>query len=78
MNWQDKINDDFHYSIGTNVTFVDNKVTNYKNGEMADYGSYFIQEGSPINQGYVLKVDRIIQTQEDLDYVEELSKNTKK
>jgi hypothetical protein len=74
LNWQDKINDDFHYSIGTNVTFVDNKVTNYKNGEMADYGSYFIQEGSPINQGYVLKVDRIIQTQEDLDYVEELSK----
>lgn len=77
LNWQDKINDDFHYSIGTNVTFVDNKVTNYKNGEMADYGSYFIQEGSPINQGYVLKVDRIIQTQEDLDYVEELSKKYK-
>ena len=44
---------------------------------MADYGSYFIQEGSPINQGYVLKVDRIIQTQEDLDYVEELSKKYK-
>lgn len=20
LNWQDKINDDFHYSIGTNVT----------------------------------------------------------
>lgn len=74
MNWTDRIND-FHYNIGANLTFVDNKVTKFKGDEASINGSLIIKEGLPINTEYVLLVDRIIQTQEDLDLVEELAKN---
>lgn len=37
LNWSDKIND-FHYNIGTNVTFVDNKVTKFKGDEASISG----------------------------------------
>lgn len=74
FNWADKIND-FHYNIGTNITFVDNKVTKFKGDEPSISGSVIIKEGLPINTEYVLLVDRIIQTQEDLDYVQSLVDN---
>lgn len=75
LNWTDKIND-FHYSIGTNLTFVNNKVTKFKGDEPSYDGSLIIKEGLPIKTEYVLLVDRIIQTQEDLDYVEWLANNS--
>lgn len=75
LNWADKIND-FHYNIGTNVTFVNNKVTKFKGNEPSINGSVIIKEGLPINTEYVLLVDRIIETQEDLDYVEWLANNS--
>lgn len=74
FNWQDKIND-FHYNIGTNVTFVDNKVTKFKGDEPSIKGSTMIKEGYPINVNYILLVDRIVETQEDLDYVQSLVDN---
>lgn len=73
MNWADHIND-FHYNIGANLTFVDNKVTKFKGDEASIDGSLIIKEGLPIKTEYVLLVDRIIQTQEDLDLVEDLAK----
>lgn len=75
FNWADKIND-FHYSIGTNLTFVDNKVTKFKGDEPSIDGNVIIKEGLPIKTEYVLLVDRIIETQEDLDYVEWLANNS--
>ena len=75
LNWADKIND-FHYNIGANLTFVDNKVTKFKGDEPSVNGSTMILEGYPINVQYVLVADRIIQTQEDLDYVEWLANNS--
>lgn len=74
FNWQDKING-FHYNIGTNITFVDNKVTKFKGNEPSISGSTMIKEGYPINVQYVLIADRIIQTQEDLEYVQSLIDN---
>lgn len=78
LNWADKIND-FHYNIGANLTFVDNKVTKYKGNEMtiSDKGNkdVMIKEGYAINTQYVLVADRIIQTQADLDYVQSLIDN---
>lgn len=77
LNWSDKIND-FHYNIGANLTFVDNKVTKFKGDEMAinkDNSSVVIKEGYAINTNYILIADRIIQTQEDLDYVQSLVDN---
>lgn len=72
LNWSDKVND-FRYNVGANLTFVDNKVTKFKGDEASISGSVMIKEGLPINTEYVLLVDRIIQTQEDLDLVEELA-----
>lgn len=74
LNWADKIND-FHYNIGANMTFVDNKVTKFKGSEPSISGSKMIKEGYPINVQYVLIADRIIQTQADLDYVQSLIDN---
>ena len=74
LNWADKIND-FHYRIGTNVTFVDNNVTKFKGDEMSISGSTMIKEGYPINTQYILIADRIVQTQEDLDYVQSIIDN---
>lgn len=74
LNWADNIND-FHYNIGTNITFVDNKVTKFKGDEPSIDGSTMIKEGYPINVQYCLVADRIIQTQEDLDYVQSLVDN---
>lgn len=74
LNWTDHIND-FHYNIGTNITFVDNKVTKFKGDEPSINGSTMIKEGYPINVQYCLVADRIIQTQEDLDYVQSLVDN---
>ena len=47
FNWADKIND-FHYNIGTNFTFVENKVTKFKGDEASIDGSIIIKEGLPI------------------------------
>lgn len=80
LNWADHIND-FHYNIGANITFVDNKVTKYKGNEMTipETGhpnkDVMIKEGYAINTQYVLVADRIIQTQADLDYVQSLIDN---
>lgn len=74
LNWADKIND-FHYNIGANLTFVDNKVTKFKGSEPSIDKEKMIKEGYPINVQYVLIADRIIQTQEDLDYVQSLVDN---
>ena len=72
LNWADKVGD-FHYNIGTNMTFVDNKVTKFKGDEPSISGSLILKEGLPMWSEYVMLVDRIVQTQEDLDYVEELA-----
>lgn len=74
LNWSDKINE-FNYNIGANLTFVDNKVTKFKGDEPSISGSTMIKEGYPINIQYILIADRIIQTQEDLDYVQSLIDN---
>ena len=46
--------------------FVKNKVTKFKGDEMSLNGTNMILEGEPINVQYVLSVDRIIQTEEDM------------
>jgi len=74
LNYRNKI-DDFSYRIGGNFTFVDNKVTQYKGGERSISGANLIQEGYAINTQYILTVDRIIQTDADLDIVNRMIEN---
>lgn len=57
--------------------FVSNKVTKFQGDVASISGVNKIQEGKPINQYYVLKVDRIVRDQSDLDYVQSLVDKTK-
>lgn len=74
LNYRNKI-DNFGYRIGGNFTFVDNKVTKYKGGERSISGANLIQEGYAINTQYILTVDRIIQTDADMEIVNGMIQN---
>lgn len=65
----------FNYEIGGNFSFVDNKVTRYKGGERTINGANLIQEGYAINTQYILQVDRLIQTEADLQLVQQMIDN---
>lgn len=71
LNWHDRIGD-VSYSIGFNFGFVNNNVTKFQGNVSSINGVYKIQEGHPINQLYLLSVDRIIRDQADLKYVQTL------
>ena len=71
INWDDRFGSLF-YTVGFNVSFVNNRVTKFQGDTPSINGVYKIQEGRPINQIYVMTVDRIIRDQADLDYVQSL------
>jgi TonB-linked SusC/RagA family outer membrane protein len=71
INWADNIQK-VAYKVGFNMGYVRNKVTKFRGDVSSISGVYKIQEGKPINQLYVLKVDRIVRDQSDLDYVQSL------
>lgn len=75
LGWQDNIRD-FSYYVNGNVTFLKNKVTKFKGNESAITNANMIKEGYPINVQYGYIVDRIVQTDEDLAYVQQLIDNT--
>ncbi|WP_080905368.1 TonB-dependent receptor [Parabacteroides sp. Marseille-P3160] len=74
LSWRDKTNE-FNYFIETNFTFNKNKVVKFKGNEYSLSGTRMIKEGLAINTDYVLKVDRIVQTQTDLDLVQQIIDN---
>lgn len=71
INWNDKIGNVSYY-LGFNLAFVNNKVTKFQGDVSSINGVYKIQEGRPINQLYVISVDRIIRDDSDLEYVKSL------
>ena len=71
INWSDRIGN-VGYSVGFNMAYVRNKVTKFQGDVPSISGVYKTQEGRPINQLYVIKVDRIVRDQADLDYVQSL------
>ncbi len=71
LEWNDRIGA-VEYSAGFNISYVRNRVTRFQGDVAAISGVYKIQEGRPINQLYVLEVDRIVRDQADLDYVASL------
>ena len=71
INWTDKIGK-VDYTVGFNMGFVNNEVTKFQGDVPSINGVYKLQEGKPINQLYVLSVDRIVRDQSDLDYVQSL------
>lgn len=75
VGWQDQIRD-FSYFVNANATFLNNKVTRFKGNESSIDGANMILEGQAINVQYGYRVDRLIQTQADLDYVQQFVDNT--
>lgn len=79
LGWQDKVGD-FSYGINGNFTYVKNIVDKFKGkgkGGMSISGANVIWEGHSINSQYLLRVDRIIQTDEDLALVQQIIDNAK-
>ncbi|MDD4660086.1 MAG: TonB-dependent receptor [Massilibacteroides sp.] len=71
INWSDNFGK-VSYTAGFNISYVRNKVTKFQGDVSSINGVYKIQEGKPINQLYVITVDRIVRDQTDLDYVQSL------
>ena len=71
LRWNDRIGK-VSYNVGVNMGFVNNKVTRFQGDVSSINGVYKTQEGKPINQLYVITVDRIVRDQPDLDYVQSL------
>lgn len=71
LHWNDRIGK-VSYNVGINLGFVNNKVTKFQGDVSSISGVYKTQEGKPINQLYVVSVDRIVRGQSDLDYVQSL------
>lgn len=74
MSWKDKIGG-FGYSIATNITYNRNKVIKFKGDEASYSGTTMLKEGLPINIQYLLKVDRIVESQADLDLIQKMIEN---
>lgn len=74
VNWGDRIGE-VRYTAGVNLGYVRNKVTQFRGDVSSINGVHKIQEGQPINQLYVITVDRIVRDQTDLDYVQSLVDN---
>lgn len=71
VNWTDRIGE-VNYNIGFNMGYVRNKVSQFQDDVSSINGVYKILEGKPINQLYVITVDRIVRDQSDLDHVQTL------
>lgn len=71
LHWNDRIGSVI-YNVGFNLGFVNNKVTKFQGDISSISGVYKIQEGRPVNQLYVITVDRIVRDKADLDYVQSL------
>lgn len=74
LRWRDRAGS-LNWYVGGNLAYVVNKVVTYKGDEATISGVNMIKEGYPINVQYVLAVDRIIQTEDDLLLVKEMQKN---
>lgn len=77
LGWQDRVND-FTYSISGNFTYVTNNVDKFKGTDEAGQsldGVNLIWEGHPINSQYMLRVDRILQTDADMQLVQQMIDN---
>lgn len=74
LNWKDQIGN-IEYAAGTNFTYNRNKVVKFKGNEYSLSGTSMIKEGLPINTQYLWIVDRIVQTEKDVQLVQDMIAN---
>lgn len=75
LTYRDKIGESFNFNVGGNFTFIDNKVVKFKGEDRSISGANLLQEGYAINTQYILLADRIIQTDADLQLVQQFIDN---
>lgn len=78
LGWQDQLSNGFKYGVTGNFTYVKNNVDKFKGkdaGGMSISGANLIWEGHSINSQYLLRVDRILQTDEDMKLVQQMIDN---
>ncbi|MCC8172352.1 MAG: TonB-dependent receptor [Parabacteroides sp.] len=75
LTWNDKIGSDFTYNVGVNLTHIKNKVEKFRGDVPAIDGNRMLLEGMPKDILYVLQVDRMVQTDEDLALVQSMLDN---
>lgn len=73
VNWRDEIRKDFSYSIGGNITYNKNEITNLANGLPIDGGGLGNGQtttrtavGEPVGSFWVYETDGLFQNQEDI------------
>ncbi len=71
LDWRDRFGP-VGIDLGFNIGYVRNRVTKFQGDVSSISGVYKTQEGRPINQLYVMDVDRIVRDESDLDYVQSL------
>ena len=75
LTYRDKIGENFNFNVGGNFTFIDNKVIKFKGDDRSISGANLLQEGYAINTQFILLHDRIIQSDADLQLVEDMINN---
>lgn len=75
LSYRDQIGENFKFSLSGNFTFIDNKVIKFKGNDRSISGANLLQEGYAINTQFILQTDRIIQTDADLQLVEDMIRN---
>jgi TonB-linked SusC/RagA family outer membrane protein len=66
LEYRDKIGS-FNYSVGGNISLIENKLTAVNGGQTIWNGFIMSDEGYALNTIYVLKYDGVFQTKEEID-----------
>jgi len=77
LGWNDR-KGDFKYNVDFNISLLGNKVIKWKGNTYDISGAYITGEGYAMNSLYVLRTDRIIQSEEDMKIVESMLFNNPK
>ena len=75
LNYSKEVSDDFNFSVGYNISTIDNEVTEVNGTEFLEGGAFSVgqlppsrmQEGEPIGFFYGLKTNGIFQNQAEVD-----------
>lgn len=71
MGWTQHVNSDFSFGINGNLGYVKDKVLKFDGDNPSHSNENILLEGHPIWAFYVREVDRMVRTQEDVDWVEQ-------
>ena len=67
MNYFGKVGNDFNYSVGANLSVIDNKVLKYDGDLKTIQGTQVLTEGESIFRYYVREIDHIVQDKAEID-----------